>query len=271
MAWSSKEELNMKKIIKFLACCCIALSSLSANADLEVISAKEAELPFALSPSKFSNSPSKFSNSISKFSNSASKFSNSPSKFDNSPSKHDNGKSGKNRLLIKKSGSYYYVGYYVWSDDGLMNFFSPKGTRLFYSPADTGAVFDGSDGKFSGTLASIKNEDVLVITESGQIAFAKEGISLSESAQKKSNSSGSYAGGGSGHWIQENIDSGSIILLEDGSLWQVDPMDKIDAMLWLPISNITIVTSSSGSPGYEYLLINTDDNEKAHAKYLGSK
>lgn len=61
-----------------------------------------------------------------------------------------------------------------------MNFFSPKGTRLFYSPPDTDAVFDGSDGKFSGALASIKKKDVLVLTELGQIAFAKEGISLSE-------------------------------------------------------------------------------------------
>jgi hypothetical protein len=49
---------------------------------------------------------------------------------------------------------------------------------IFYSPADTDAVFDGSDGKFCGALASIENEDVLVITESGQIAFTKEGISL---------------------------------------------------------------------------------------------
>lgn len=168
----------MKRIIKCLVFCCIALSSHSANADLEVIFAKEAEMPFALSLTKLSNSPSKFNNSINKFSNSASNFSNSPSKFDNSPSKQDNGKSGKNRLLIKKLGSYDYIGYYVWNGEGVMNFFSPKGTRLFYSPADTDAVFDGSDGKYCGTLARIENEDVLVITESGQIAFTKEGISL---------------------------------------------------------------------------------------------
>ncbi len=61
------------------------------------------------------------------------------------------------------------------------------------------------------------------------------------------------------------------MILEDGSIWQIDPMDTIDAMLWLPISNITIVLSDRGSPGYGYLLINTDDGEKAHAKYLGNK
>lgn len=73
------------------------------------------------------------------------------------------------------------------------------------------------------------------------------------------------------HWISKNIDSGEFILLEDKSLWQIDPLDKIDAMLWLPMSNISIVESNAGSPGYDYLLINTDDGEKAHAKYIGNR
>jgi hypothetical protein len=80
-----------------------------------------------------------------------------------------------------------------------------------------------------------------------------------------------YAGTGSGHWIQKNVDSGSMIILEDGSIWELDPYDKFEAMLWLPISDITVVESSGGSPGYDYLLINTDDGEKAHAKLIGTK
>ena len=82
---------------------------------------------------------------------------------------------------------------------------------------------------------------------------------------------GLYMGVGSGHWISKNIDSGAFIILEDGSLWEVDTMEKINTMLWLPISNITVVESSNGSLGYDYLLINTDDGEKAHAKYMGRK
>ena len=77
-----------------------------------------------------------------------------------------------------------------------------------------------------------------------------------------------YAGTGGGHWVKENIDNGEFILLEDGSLWQVDPFDKIDVSLWLSLSEITVVESSGGSVGYDYLLINTDDDEKAHAKYV---
>jgi hypothetical protein len=80
-----------------------------------------------------------------------------------------------------------------------------------------------------------------------------------------------YAGVGGGHWIKKNVDSGTYMILEDGSLWQVDPLDKIDAMLWLPVSDIKVVKSTSGSPGYDYTLINTDDGEEAHAKYMGNE
>jgi hypothetical protein len=82
---------------------------------------------------------------------------------------------------------------------------------------------------------------------------------------------GAIADLGSGHWIQTNVDSGGIVILEDGSLWKIDPMDKVDAALWLETTEITVIESDDGSPGYDYLLINTDDSEKAHAKYLGQK
>jgi len=65
------------------------------------------------------------------------------------------------------------------------------------------------------------------------------------------------------------MNGGSFIVLEDNSLWQIDPLDKIQAMLWLPISSIIVVKSTTGSPGYDYLLINTDDREKAHARFIG--
>jgi hypothetical protein len=80
-----------------------------------------------------------------------------------------------------------------------------------------------------------------------------------------------YVGIGSGHWIKKNVDSGAFILLEDGSLWKIDPLDKVDAMLWLPISDVTVIKSGDGTPGYDYLLINTDDGEKAHGMLMGPK
>ena len=99
-----------------------------------------------------------------------------------------------------------------------------------------------------------------------------EGLLLQVIASSTMNSGAkTYAGVGGGHWVKKNVDGGTYMILEDGSLWQIDPIDKVDAILWLPISDITVTESSSGSPGYDYLLINTDDGEKAHAKYMGKQ
>lgn len=76
---------------------------------------------------------------------------------------------------------------------------------------------------------------------------------------------------GKGHWVKKNLDGGSYIILEDGSLWQVESLDKIDAMLWLAVSSITVRESSSGLPGYDYVLINTDEGRMVHAKYMGGE
>ncbi|MBZ5601261.1 MAG: hypothetical protein LAO79_03045 [Acidobacteriia bacterium] len=86
-----------------------------------------------------------------------------------------------------------------------------------------------------------------------------------------SSSSGSYAGSGGGHWIKSKADNGGIIVLEDGSMWGINSIDRIDTSLWLPISNVTILKASSPVGDYKYMLINTDDGVKALAKYLGKQ
>jgi phage terminase large subunit-like protein len=79
--------------------------------------------------------------------------------------------------------------------------------------------------------------------------------------------SDSYAPSG-GHWIRDNAD-GKIITLEDGSLWQIESIDQVDTTLWLPITDIVVLRDSRASGEYKYLLLDKDDGEKAHAKYLG--
>jgi hypothetical protein len=59
-----------------------------------------------------------------------------------------------------------------------------------------------------------------------------------------------------GHWIDSVTDDGSIIKLEDGSIWEVMDGDTIDSQLWLPTSNIMICGNK---------LINTDDSEAVSA------
>jgi hypothetical protein len=60
-----------------------------------------------------------------------------------------------------------------------------------------------------------------------------------------------------GHWIEAVLDDGRLIRLEDGSLWQVDPIDTITSSIWLPVSNIIICGNR---------LVNEDDDETVHAR-----
>jgi hypothetical protein len=67
------------------------------------------------------------------------------------------------------------------------------------------------------------------------------------------------------HWILENS-RGEFIRLEDKSLWEVSPIDRIDSILWIPTSEITVIESRN--PLYPYILINTNDGEKVEARLL---
>jgi hypothetical protein len=63
----------------------------------------------------------------------------------------------------------------------------------------------------------------------------------------------------SGHWIASVNRDGEVVILEDGSVWLVDPIDRIDSMLWLPISDIVACYDK---------LINTDDGETVSARRI---
>jgi hypothetical protein len=65
----------------------------------------------------------------------------------------------------------------------------------------------------------------------------------------------------SGHWIDSVAGNGSIIKLENGSLWKVDDVDTITSTLWLPISQITVCGTK---------MINVDDSESVGVTRLGA-
>jgi len=73
-------------------------------------------------------------------------------------------------------------------------------------------------------------------------------------------------GTNSNHWIKTIIERGQTIQLEDGSLWQINPLSKVDAGLWLPTERITIV--ESGNKFYPHKLINSDGKTAAEAKRI---
>jgi hypothetical protein len=68
------------------------------------------------------------------------------------------------------------------------------------------------------------------------------------------------------HWIEEQINDGQYLLFEDGSLWEISPLDRIETTLWLPLDDIVVV--GGDDPGYPYLLINTTDSEAVNAQRI---
>jgi hypothetical protein len=59
-----------------------------------------------------------------------------------------------------------------------------------------------------------------------------------------------------GHWISSISSGGEIVTLEDGSIWEISPIDRIDTMLWLVTEEITICDGR---------LINTDTGDAVDA------
>lgn len=138
-----------------------------AQADLLVSFVKESSLSYDLSPSNYVNSSSNYVNSVSNYDNSPSNYNNSESNYDNSSSNHNNGASGDKRLILEENGKSYRVGYYVRVDNGVINFFSTKGKRLFYNPGKGVGIFHGEKGFFCGVLASVNGNYQLALTEKG--------------------------------------------------------------------------------------------------------
>ena len=75
-----------------------------------------------------------------------------------------------------------------------------------------------------------------------------------------------YLSLGDGHWVSKIMERGKYIKLEDGSLWEVSSIDRIDSSLWLITESITVVDNSNAL--YPYRLINTDSGDAVEAKLL---
>lgn len=92
-----------------------------------------------------------------------------------------------------------------------------------------------------------------------------------EVALKPRDKAKAYAGVGKGHWVRKTIDGGKLIILEDGSLWEVSALDRINTALWLATTDITVIEARAPIGDFKYVLINTDDGETAKVKYLGKR
>ena len=62
-------------------------------------------------------------------------------------------------------------------------------------------------------------------------------------------------------YLKNKSDDGSVLILSNGSVWEISSVDQIDSSLWLPMSTIII-------PDGEDCLINADDGEKVDAQRI---
>jgi mRNA degradation ribonuclease J1/J2 len=60
----------------------------------------------------------------------------------------------------------------------------------------------------------------------------------------------------SGHWVKSVQADGKIVILEGGSVWEIDDSDVADTATWVPMSEIVVCDDK---------LINTDDDETVEA------
>ena len=70
-------------------------------------------------------------------------------------------------------------------------------------------------------------------------------------------------------YLSLNIASGSYIQLQDGTVWEIKPSDRIQSQGWL--STVKIEISSSGDKDYPYRLYNIDSRTAVSAKKVSMK
>jgi hypothetical protein len=80
---------------------------------------------------------------------------------------------------------------------------------------------------------------------------------------------GNYPFTGQKHSIESNAD-GTILILDDDSIWLVQSIDRVDSDLWLPVSDVVVTKGRGGIAGFDYLIRSIEDKETVHAKYLGN-
>jgi hypothetical protein len=71
------------------------------------------------------------------------------------------------------------------------------------------------------------------------------------------------------HWLCDKHEDGIVLLLEDDSMWEVHPSDRLSAAHWLRMS--TIVVEHTQEDHYPYLLRNAIEKKTARANYLGNR
>lgn len=126
---------------------------------------------------------------------------------------------------------------------------------------DDGGVYSVDSGDQSTTSSWSQGDSVTVSDSQDAIFNASTGEKVSVTYVDDATARNSYPGGGDAS-IEAKSDDGSIIVLDDGSIWIVAPYDRPTSAIWLDVTSITV--NDSGDQ-----LVDTDDQETVDANYIG--
>lgn len=140
-----------------------------SKADILAIQIDPDSLPYDLSPNTYDNRATTYENRSTTYENRETTYENRGSTYENRPSTYGNGKNGDRRVV---SEDREYLGYYVFSENGVVNFFSESGDRVAYMPAGghTQSVFL-SDGGWCGTIGKQGRSRVLGLSRNCMLRF----------------------------------------------------------------------------------------------------
>tara|TARA_R110002072_G_scaffold103944_1_gene227973 strand:- start:2963 stop:3451 length:489 start_codon:yes stop_codon:yes gene_type:complete len=140
-----------------------------AIADILAILINPDSLSYDLSSGNYANSPGNYANSSGNYENSEGNYANSPGNYANSAGNYANGINGENRIISEDN---LFLGYYVFSDSGVMNLYSASGNRVAYMPSGghTQSLFF-SQGGWCGTIGESGGKTVLGLTRNCHLRF----------------------------------------------------------------------------------------------------
>ena len=77
---------------------------------------------------------------------------------------------------------------------------------------------------------------------------------------------GVYAAVGGGHWVKSKSSDGAVVVLEDGSTWQIETLYRLDTRLWLNTDPVAVIDNTTGITPYR--LVNESSGDVVEARLL---
>lgn len=76
-----------------------------------------------------------------------------------------------------------------------------------------------------------------------------------------------YVGINLGHWIAKTSEHGKVLVLEDGSVWEINPAYQSKTLVWMVAQKV--VVSNGANPQYPYQLANGETKEVVQGRFVG--